>query len=155
MRIIKSYDSKTCPNHNPIQLLHKNWSAIFWRPHRDDRNGYIICHIRSSESEDISRRVGFGKTGITLSYGLCLTWINTFFGNGTMTRTHPSKMSPSGAHQGLTGPIKRPIGLPLSSSSLRFGYVPEGSPTDLENCILAIDQGRLDRMVARHPLRTI
>jgi hypothetical protein len=57
----------------------KNWSATLRRPRRDYRNGYIICHIRSSESEDISHRAGFGKTGITLSYGLRLTWINTFW----------------------------------------------------------------------------
>jgi hypothetical protein len=57
----------------------KNWSATLRRPRRHDRNGYIICHIRSSELEDINRRVGFGKTGITLSYGLRLTWINTFW----------------------------------------------------------------------------
>jgi hypothetical protein len=68
---------------------------------------------------------------------------------------HPSKMSPSGAHQGPIGLLTGPSGLPLPLFSLRFGYVPEGSPTDLENHIFAVDQGRLDHMVARHPLRTI
>jgi hypothetical protein len=52
---------------------------------------------------------------------------------------HPSKMIPSGAHRGPTGPITGPAGLPLPPSSLRFGYVLEGSPTDLENRILALD----------------
>jgi hypothetical protein len=48
------------------------------RAHRDDQNGYINCHIRSPESEDISRRAGFGKTGITSSSGLRLTQIIVF-----------------------------------------------------------------------------
>jgi hypothetical protein len=43
--------------------------------HRDDQNGYINCHIRSPELEDINRRAGFGKTGITSSFGLRLTQI--------------------------------------------------------------------------------
>jgi hypothetical protein len=56
----------------------KNERATLRIPRRDDRNGYIICHIRSSESKDISRRAGFGKTGITPSSGLILTQIIAF-----------------------------------------------------------------------------
>jgi hypothetical protein len=56
----------------------KNERATLRIPRRDDRNGYIICHIWSSESKDISRRAGFSKTGITSSSGLCLTQIIAF-----------------------------------------------------------------------------
>jgi hypothetical protein len=40
-------------------------STTLRRARRDDRNEYIICHIRCPESEDIRRREGFRKTGIT------------------------------------------------------------------------------------------
>jgi hypothetical protein len=46
--------------------------------HRDDRNRYINCHIRSPESEDINHRAGFGKMGITFSSGLRLMQIIVF-----------------------------------------------------------------------------
>jgi hypothetical protein len=51
-------------------------------------------------------------------------------------------------HRETDRPPPAAVVAPLRVCSRRF-------PTDLENCILAIDQGRLDRMVARHPLRTI
>jgi hypothetical protein len=38
----------------------------------------INCHIWSLESEDVSRRAGFDKTGITSSSWLCLTQIIVF-----------------------------------------------------------------------------
>jgi hypothetical protein len=110
---------KTCPNQllqksNLEVLQRNNQSTTLWRARRDDRNGYIICHIRCRESEDIRRREGFGKTGITPSFGLRLMQINTF-GNGMTTRTHSWKMSPNGAHLGPTGPIMGPTGPPPPS----------------------------------------
>jgi len=84
---MKTYDSRMCSNRIPIQLLQKsnievlqmkNQSTTLRRARRDDRNGYIICHVRSPESEDISRRVGFGKTGITPSSGVRFTPTSTF-----------------------------------------------------------------------------
>jgi hypothetical protein len=75
---------KMCPN----QLLQKsnlevpqrkNQSTTLRRARRDDRNGYIIFHIQSPESEDIRRREGFGKTGITPSSGLRFMRFNTFW----------------------------------------------------------------------------
>jgi hypothetical protein len=73
-----------CPNQllqksNLEVLQRKNQSTILQRAHRDDRNGYYICQILCPESEDISRREGFGKMGITPSFGLLLIRINTFW----------------------------------------------------------------------------
>jgi hypothetical protein len=104
----------------------KNWSVTLWRPCRDDRNGYIICHIQSSESEDISRRAGFGKTGITLSYGLRLMWINTFWKRHDDTYP-PIKDEPKWAttgtdrpHEGTDQPPPAVVFAPLRVCSRRF-----------------------------------
>jgi hypothetical protein len=75
---------KTCPNQllqksNLEVLQRKNQSTTLRRARRDDRNRYIICHIRCPESEDICRQEGFGKTGITPSSELRLMRINTFW----------------------------------------------------------------------------
>jgi hypothetical protein len=89
------------------------------RPRQDDRNGYIICHIRSSESEDISRRVGFGKMSITSSSGLCLTHIIVFQKGHDDAHT-PTKYGPGlpplgtdrphdEADRPATGPVFRSI----------------------------------------------
>jgi hypothetical protein len=131
----------------------KNWSATLRRPRRDDRNEYIICNIQSSESEDINCRAGFGKTGITLSYGLHLTWINTFWKRHDDTHS-PVKDEPKWGPLGtdlpheetdrpppaaVVAPLRvcsrrfpnRPIKLHLGRRSRSFGsYVGEEPPQD-------------------------
>jgi hypothetical protein len=84
----------------------KIWSATLRRPRRDDRNRYIICHIQSSESEDINRRAGFDKTGITLAYRLCLIWINTFWKQHDDTHA-PIKDEPKWGPSGTNRPPHR------------------------------------------------
>jgi hypothetical protein len=115
---------KTCPNQllpksNLEVLQRKNQSTTLRRAHPDDRNGYIICHIRCPESEDIRRREGFGKTGITP------LWCELIlFGNGTTTRMHPPKIGLN-LHSGRpTGLLTGPISLAQLPNGPRFWYVP-------------------------------
>jgi hypothetical protein len=83
-RISETYDSKDVSQSTPTKEQPRSTSKeeskynIAKSSSRWSKRIYH-CHIRCPESEDIRRREGFGKTGITPSSELRLMRINTFW----------------------------------------------------------------------------
>jgi hypothetical protein len=121
--VSQSYFDPTPTKEQPRSILNDELKCNIVKTSRDDRNGYIICHNRSSESEDISRTVGFGKIGITSSSGLRLTQIIVFW-NGHEDVHEPTKdgpgLPPPGTdrpHEEADQPATGPVSIHLLEAS--------------------------------------
>jgi hypothetical protein len=123
---------KTCPNQllqksNLEVLQRENQSTTMQRARRDDRNRYIIFHIRCPKSEDIRHREKFGKMGITPSSELRLIRINSFWKRHDDTHA-PVKDEPKWGPSWTDRPIMGPTSPPPSPPQSIFWKLPPPAP---------------------------